>query len=253
MSLLDSLLGFQRVFRDGVEIVRRRALDFVGDGWIVQDNPVTGRTEAAVDVDAIAALAAPLAAEQVDESLEDTIEANGILHRVGSGPIVGTALGTHSLLLRGAGNLSAQSVAAGQIIGRPTDGELGAHGLSAFGIQGGTWTPTVSDLSGYSSANVWGAQYVRIGNFVLASVVILCQCSTETWKTLEVTLPVERSGNFSARYQAVGGGGVELPTFDYVAGFVTAVGASQRVRFSVPLSVTNGPAEASFQFSYLLS
>lgn len=66
MSLLDSLLGFQRVFRDGVEIVRRRALDFVGDGWVIADNPSTGRTEAAVNVEAIAALAA----SQVDEAID---------------------------------------------------------------------------------------------------------------------------------------------------------------------------------------
>jgi hypothetical protein len=47
MSLLDSLFGIHKVYQDGVEAVTRKALDFVG-GFIVTDDPATGRTKISV-------------------------------------------------------------------------------------------------------------------------------------------------------------------------------------------------------------
>lgn len=44
-TFLDGLFGIRGVFRAGVEAITRKAIDFVGDGWTLTDNPTTGRTE----------------------------------------------------------------------------------------------------------------------------------------------------------------------------------------------------------------
>lgn len=44
MSLLDGIFGITSIFKDGVELYTRKALDFKG-GWDIVDNPETGRTE----------------------------------------------------------------------------------------------------------------------------------------------------------------------------------------------------------------
>jgi hypothetical protein len=45
VSLLDGIVGITSIFKNGAEKFTRQAFDFIGDGWTIVDNPVTGRTE----------------------------------------------------------------------------------------------------------------------------------------------------------------------------------------------------------------
>lgn len=115
----------------------------------------------------------------------------------------------------------------------------------------GTWSPTVSNLTGYEATpTVEWARYTRIGNIVRASVALSCTFTTGGQKQLQVTLPVARGGNFASNYQATGGGGVESPSPTYTAGFVRAVSGAQRVRFVAPVAATTSTGAIHFEFTY---
>lgn len=60
MSMLDNLLGLKTFSNDGVPLPVRREINYVGDGVLVADNPVTGQTDVTILSGATSVLCAAL-------------------------------------------------------------------------------------------------------------------------------------------------------------------------------------------------
>jgi hypothetical protein len=104
----------------------------------------------------------------------------------------------------------------------------------------GTWSPTVTNVAGYSGAiTVDNARYIRV-----SSIVIFAIRATDTLtgvgpdRSFRVTLPVARTaGNFAAAGEAIGSGGSNIAG---AAGFNQAITGGQTLECVLRTATSSG-------------
>lgn len=110
----------------------------------------------------------------------------------------------------------------------------------------GTWTPTITGVSNYSSSSVVAARYQQIGHYVNC-VVQLSVTATTTSCTYTMSLPIAPANNFSANDQCVGTAAGSHP----LSGYVTFSSSSKLAQVSIAASsgtISSDPVVHTFTY-----
>ena len=128
---------------------------------------------------------------------------------------------------------------------------LGINGV-ADNIKSGTYTPTVTAISNVSSTSTGLCQYMRVGNTVTVSGVVVIAATSILISsyptTISITLPITSS--FSSIVQAAG----TCNSYGYnqtITGVIYANSSSSVVRMDIdPVGKTTGGVQYFFTYTY---
>lgn len=118
---------------------------------------------------------------------------------------------------------------------------------------GGTYTPTLSDVSAsLSSASARVSTYIRIGNIVIVFWRAQAQNASSASKSFRMTLPVDPGVNFSTAIEANGSGSMGSSS-GVSAVYVESIPSTKVVRVTTDHAGSSGIREWSGSFSYVVS